>query len=89
MKTKKAMQQTGLRYFSSLSPKQKGNVRLHLVDFALGSAGLPDGLRQTIRKNIELDILLKFNNVLDRMLKRQKIFLNAGSFRVLHGKVPS
>lgn len=48
MKTKMAMQKTGVRYFSSLTPKQKDKSVWAVTKLAHNLTGLPDGLARTI-----------------------------------------
>ena len=48
MKTKRAMQKTGVRYFSSLTPKQKDKSVWAVTKMAHDLTGLPDGLALTI-----------------------------------------
>lgn len=54
------MQKTGVRYFSSLTPKQKDKSVWAVTKLAHDLAGLPDGLARTIMvecglKKAELD----------------------------------
>ncbi|KAF5044659.1 hypothetical protein DSECCO2_489470 [anaerobic digester metagenome] len=48
MSTNKAMKKVGLRYFSSLTPKQKDKSIWAVTKLAHDLAGLPDGLARTI-----------------------------------------
>ncbi len=48
MKTKRAMQKTGVRYFSSLTPKQKDKSVWAMTKLIYELTELPDGLARNI-----------------------------------------
>lgn len=48
MKTKRAMQKTGVRYFSSLTPKQKDKSVWAMTKLIYELTELPDGLARSI-----------------------------------------
>ena len=78
MTTKKAMQQQGLRYFSSLTPKQKDKVTFFVLKLKNGLTNLPDGLSKTILSNLDYDFETR------EKLQKSKIFRYNGEFYPLN-----
>lgn len=74
MKTKIATQKQGLRYFASLTPKQKDNTVNNIKAMRMGVFQLPIGLRTAIMQQSDLDKALKETILIEEQLKGQKCF---------------
>lgn len=86
MKVKEAMKEQGLRYFSSLTPKQKNESTQYLVKVKLGIHDLNDGLANTIVKSCPLDEIIKTNAFIYEKIKGSKMFLHNGIYCPLNIK---
>lgn len=69
------------KLFSSLSAKKKDEVFQNTVDLVINTLDLPKGLRDEIRKQIDLDTLIHYREVFGKMVKGQHVFtLNKFTF---------
>lgn len=73
-KVKKAMQKTGLKYFSQLTAMQKNEVVLNIRILKNKLTSLPKGLAIEILKNKPLDHVLNENQKINDLIKGQKMF---------------
>lgn len=64
--------------FSSLSAKNKDEVFQNTIDLVIDTIGLSKGLRDEIRKQIDLDKMIHYRKVFDEMIKRQYVFTHNG-----------
>jgi len=69
---------TTKKLFSSLSAKKKDEVFQNTIDLVINTIGLSKGLRDEIRKQIDLDKMLYYRKVFDEMVKRQYVFIHNG-----------
>ena len=75
MHTKKAMQQTGLKYFSALTPKQKDNTILMLRIIKNGLTEINKGLAECILSNTPIEKTFEDVDTITKKLKGCKLFL--------------
>ena len=61
-----------------MSAKKKDEVFQNTIDLAINTIGLSKGLRDEIRKQIDLDKMLYYRKVFDEMVKRQYVFIHNG-----------
>jgi len=80
MNVKIAMKEQGLRYFSSLTPKQKDASTQYLLKVKLGLHDLNEGLSNTIAKAYPLDEITKTNSFIYDKIKGSKMFLHNGIY---------
>lgn len=66
------------KLFSSLSAKKKDEVFQNTIDFVINTIGLSKGLRDEIRKQIDLDKMLYYRKVFDEMIKGRYVFTHNG-----------
>ena len=66
------------KLFSSLSAKKKDEVFQNTIDLVINTIGLPKGLRDELRKQIDLDKMLYYRKVFDAMTKRRYVFTHNG-----------
>ena len=69
---------TNKKLFSSLSAKKKDEVFQNTIDLVINTIGLSKGLRNEIRKQIDLDKMLHNRKIFDDMIKRQYVFTHNG-----------
>ena len=74
MNTKKAMKKCNVRYFSSLSIKQKCNSIQNIRIIKNNLIGLKKGLAEHILKMRDFDVVIKENEFIDSHLKGSKMF---------------
>lgn len=86
MKTKTAMKKQGLRYFSSLTGKQKDETTNYILRVKFGLHELNEGLARAILNSYDLDEIIKVKNFIDTNIKSQKMFLHEGKFYPLNFK---
>lgn len=86
MKTKKAMQQCKLKYFSGLTSKQKDETINFLRILKNGLTNLNKDLALTILKNLDLEIVIKENEYFGKKLNGSKMFLHEKTWLPLNFK---
>ena len=69
---------TNKKLFSSLSAKKKDEVFQNTIDLVINTIGLLKGLRNEIRKQIDLDKMLHNRKIFDDMIKGQYVFTHNG-----------
>ena len=79
MKTSVLMKQQGLRYFSSLTAKQKDETIFFILKAKLGLLKLPPTLVKTIMVNI-FDEVVQVRELIYEKVKNQKCFKHNGVY---------
>lgn len=69
---------TTKKRFSSLSAKKKDEVFQNTIDLTINTIGLTKGLRDEIRKQIDLDKMIHNRIIFNDMIKRQYVFTHKG-----------
>jgi shikimate 5-dehydrogenase len=66
------------KLFSSLTAKQKDEVFQNTIDLVINTIGLSKGLRNEIRKQMDLDKMLHNRKVFADMVKKKYVFTHNG-----------
>lgn len=78
MKVAQAMKEQGLRYFSSLTPKQKNETVNYIIKVKFGLHELNDGLAKVIINTYPLEKIIEARSFIHENIKNQKMFLHNG-----------
>lgn len=78
MKVNQAMKESGLRYFSSLTPRQKDETVNYILKVKFGLHEINEGLAKVIINNYPYDKITEAREFIYENIKKQKMFFHNG-----------